>query len=153
MLNTTVVSWKYPPPPFCNLSLSTKHRGGLIRGMRQFLSQLCPPSDKAWLHCYLSVGGWRPSARRRDAPDTSGRLTSFSVEGWESRALPRSSWCVHCWCGLSAFVVDTLMVDSQVHGLAQKQKTDNPMQHTYSVHVRMYVCTCMHIYVYPSHFY
>ena len=30
----------------------------------------------------LIVGGeWRPSARRRDAPDTSGRLTNFSVEG------------------------------------------------------------------------
>ena len=26
-------------------------------------------------------GGWGPSARRRDAPDTSGRLMSFSVEG------------------------------------------------------------------------
>ena len=29
-----------------------------------------------------------PKARRRDAPDTSGRLTSFSVERRESRALP-----------------------------------------------------------------
>ena len=44
----------------------------------------------------LIVGGeWRPSARQRDAPDTSGRLTSFSVEGRGSRMFPRSSWRVH----------------------------------------------------------
>ena len=29
----------------------------------------------------LSVGGWGPSARWRNAPNASGRLTSFSVEG------------------------------------------------------------------------
>ena len=34
-------------------------------------------------------GGWRPSARLRDAPNASGRLTSFSVKGRESRALLR----------------------------------------------------------------
>ena len=28
-----------------------------------------------------------PNARRRDAPDASGRLTSFSIEGRESSAL------------------------------------------------------------------
>ena len=33
-----------------------------------------------------------PNTRWRDAPNASGRLTSFSVEGRESRALPRSSW-------------------------------------------------------------
>ena len=40
-----IVSCKYAPPPpnfFCNLSLSTKRRGGFIHGMRQFLSQLRP---------------------------------------------------------------------------------------------------------------
>jgi len=53
----TVVSRKYTPPPFCNLSLSTKRRGGLRLGMRQFSRNYALPSDKAWLHCYLSVGG------------------------------------------------------------------------------------------------
>jgi len=51
----------------------------------------------------LSVG----SMRWRDAPDTSGSLTSFSVEWWESRALPQSSWRVHRWCGWSVFAVDS----------------------------------------------
>ena len=37
-----------------------------------------------------------PNARWRDAPDASGRLTSFIVEGRESRALPRNSSRVHC---------------------------------------------------------
>ena len=69
---------------------------------------------KGWLHCYLSMGGWRPSVRQRDAPDASSRLTSFSVEGWESRVLLRSSWRVYRWCGLSVFVVDALTLDSWV---------------------------------------
>ena len=47
----------------------------------------------------LSVGGgdqaWVVAeARRRDAHDASGRLTSFSVEEQGSRALPPSSWHV-----------------------------------------------------------
>ena len=33
-----------------------------------------------------------PSARRRDASDATGRLTSFNAEGRGSRTLPRSSW-------------------------------------------------------------
>ena len=84
-------------PPFCNLRLSTKCRGGgLIRGMRQFLSRLRPlPGMKS-----LSVGGgtkrWAsPSVRQRDAHDASGRLKSFSVEERGSRALPQNSWRVH----------------------------------------------------------
>ena len=52
--------------------------------------------------------------RWRDAPEVSDRLTSFSIEGLGSRALPRSSWCVHRCCGWSVFAVDTLTVDSQV---------------------------------------
>ena len=36
------------------------------------------------------------SARRRDAHDASGRLTSSSVEERGSRVLPQSSWHVHC---------------------------------------------------------
>ena len=40
----------------------------------------------------LLVGGGAeckasPNARRRDAPDTSGRLTSFSIEGREAGCL------------------------------------------------------------------
>jgi len=69
------------------------------------------PSSKA---LPLSVGGGGPSARRRDAPDATGRLTSFSVEGRGSRVLPWSSWCVTRWCGQSVFAVDTLTVDSRV---------------------------------------
>ena len=33
--------------------------------------------------------------RRRADPDTSGRLTSFSIEVCGGRALLQSSWCVH----------------------------------------------------------
>ena len=58
--------------------------------------------------------GASPSARRRNAHDASGRLTSFSVEEPGSRALPRSSWRVHRWCGRSAFPVDTSTVDSLI---------------------------------------
>ena len=35
------------------------------------------------------------NVRQRDVPDASGRLTSFSVERRESRALPRRNWRVH----------------------------------------------------------
>ena len=82
-------------PPFCNLSLSTKCRGGLYVGCDNFSCDYALPSGKAWSHCLW----WGPSTRRRDAPDASSRLTSFSVEGRGSRALPRSSWRVHRWCG------------------------------------------------------
>ena len=43
-------------------------------------------------HDLIVGGGWGPSTRQRDAPDTSGRPTSFSVEGRGRRALPRSSY-------------------------------------------------------------
>ena len=36
-------------------------------------------------HDLIVGGGWGPSARQRDAPDTSSRLTSFSVKGRGSR--------------------------------------------------------------------
>ena len=36
-----------------------------------------------------------PNTKWRDAPDATGRVTSFRVEGRGSRALPRSSWRVH----------------------------------------------------------
>jgi len=46
-------------------------------------------------HEVIVGGGWVPSARRRDAHDASGRLTSFSIEERGSSVLPRSSWRVH----------------------------------------------------------
>ena len=113
--NTMGIIYRSVPqirPPFCNLSLSTKRRGGLIHGMWHFLSWLRPPK---WVKHDLTVGGgWGPSARQRDAPDASGKLTSFSVEGRGRRALPQSSWRVYRWCGRSVFTVDTLRVDSWV---------------------------------------
>ena len=63
-------------------------------------------------HNLIVGGGWGPSVRQRDAPDASGRLTSFSVEERGSKALPQNSWHVHRCCGQSMFVVDTLMVDT-----------------------------------------
>ena len=91
-------------------------QGRLIHGMRQFLLQLCFPFW-AWSHCHWGVGAKcraSPSARRRDAPDTSGRLTSISVQKRGSRALLRSSWRAHRWSGRSVFTVVTSTVDSQV---------------------------------------
>ena len=83
-----------PPPPFCNLSLSTKHRGAYARDVTSSLA--ITPSLPIPVKHDLTVGGvWGPSVRRRDAPDATGRLTSFSVEGRGSRVLPRSSWRVH----------------------------------------------------------
>ena len=42
-----------------------------------------------------------------DAPDASGRLASFSVQGRVSRALLRCTRRVYHCCGQSASVVDT----------------------------------------------
>ena len=73
-------------PHFCNLSLSTKRRGGLYAGCDNFSRDYALPSG----HCRWGVGakcGASPSARQRDAHDASGRLTSFSVEEQGSRAL------------------------------------------------------------------
>ena len=94
----TVMSRKYAPS-FCNLSLSTKRRG-LYAGCDNFSRDYALPSDKAnsIVICWWGVEAKReslPNARRRDAPDDSGRVTNFGVEGRESRALPRSSWRVH----------------------------------------------------------
>ena len=49
-----------------------------------------------------------------DAPDVSGKMASFSVDGRGSRVLPRSSWRVHRYCRRSAFAVDNLTVESRV---------------------------------------
>ena len=91
-------------PPFSNLSLSTKCRGGAKTWdaiISLAITPSLPMSTRPRVQRRLVLGGGQakhkalPNARRRDAPDASGRLTSFSVEGRESRALPRSSWHVH----------------------------------------------------------
>ena len=101
MLTTlyTVVSRKYTSP-FATLAFVQKHRGGLYAGRDNFSRDYALPSG----YEVIVGGGWgwvgakrraSPSARRRDAPDTSGRLTNFSAEEQGSRALPRVSWRVH----------------------------------------------------------
>ena len=62
--------------------------------MRDALA-IMPPPPLPVKHDLIVGGGVGPSARRRDAPDASSRLTGFSVEGRRSRVLPRSSWRVH----------------------------------------------------------
>ena len=116
----TIVSHNYAPP-FATLASVQNAGGGLVRGMWRFLSRLGPPplsgTDKARPHCRWEMRAKREallSARRGDAPDATGRLKSFNVEGRGSRALPRSRWRVHRWCGQFAFAVDTLTVDSRV---------------------------------------
>ena len=64
-------------------------------------------------HDLIVGGGWRPSARWRDAPDASGRLTSFSVEGRKSRRF-REVAGVSLLMRRSVFAVDISTVDSQV---------------------------------------
>ena len=71
--------------------------------MRRFLSRFTlslPVPVKYDLIVSGGVGAKRealPSAKRRDAPDATGRVTSFSVEGRGSRVLSQSSWRV-CRC-------------------------------------------------------
>ena len=55
-----------------------------------------------------------PSARRRDAPDATGRLKSFNVEGQGSRALPRSS-CMACPSLMRAVRVRAYLRDTTVY--------------------------------------
>ena len=73
----TIVSHKYAPP-FATLAL-VQMQGGLYAGCDNFSRDYALPSG----HCRWGVRtkcGASPSARRRDAHDASGRLTSFSVE-------------------------------------------------------------------------
>ena len=68
-------------------SVSNQHRKGgeLIREMRQFLSRLRPPFHiEAWPYCHLSVGGWKPSARRRRAQ--GGEMLPTLAVGWRASA-------------------------------------------------------------------
>ena len=91
MFTSTVVSRKYAPP-FRNLSLSTKCRGAYTRDatISLAITPSLPIKHDSIVICQWGMEAKRevsPNARRRDAPDASGRLTSFSVEGRESRAL------------------------------------------------------------------
>ena len=93
----TIVSRKYAPP-FATLA-SVKNAGGLYVGCNNFSRDYALLSIK---HDFIVICQWgveakrkaSPNARRRDPPNASSRLTSFSV-GRESRALQRSSWHVH----------------------------------------------------------
>ena len=91
----TVVSRKYArPPPFCSLSLSTKRREAYTRDatISLAITPSLPVKHDSIVICRWGVEAKRevsPNARRRDAPDASGGLTSFNIEGRESRALPR----------------------------------------------------------------
>ena len=75
MCANTVVSRKYAPP-FATLVLVQNVGGAYTRDAT--ISLAITPSLPV-KHDIVG-GGWGPSARRRDAPDASGRLTSFSVE-------------------------------------------------------------------------
>ena len=98
----TVVSRKYAPS-FATLALVQNAGGGGGGGGGAYtrdatispaITPSLPIKHDAIVICRWGVEDKReasPNARRRDAPDASGRLTSFSVEGRESRVLPRSS--------------------------------------------------------------
>ena len=75
----TIVSSKYTPL-FTILALVQNAGGGegLYTGCGNFS---CDYASLLVKHDLIVCGGWEPRARQRDAPDTSGRLTSFSVEG------------------------------------------------------------------------
>ena len=114
----TVVSRKYAPP-FATIASVQNAGGAYTRDATISLAITLSLSIKhdSIVICQWGVEAKReasPNARQRDPPNTSSRLTSFSVERRESGALPRSSWCVHRWCGRFAFAVDTLTVDSRM---------------------------------------
>ena len=64
--------------------------------------------------CFEFYTSFHASARWRDASDTSGRLTSFIIEGWGSGVLLQSSWRIHRFCGRFSIAVETFTVYSQV---------------------------------------
>ena len=91
----TVVPRKYAPP-FVTLALVQNAGGAYMRDatISPAITPSLPIKHDSIVICRWGVEAKReasPNARRRDAPDASGRLTSFSVEGRESRVLPRSN--------------------------------------------------------------
>ena len=71
------MSRKYPPP-LQSYSLSINVEGAYTQDatIPLAITPSLPVKDDL-----IVGGGWGPSARWRDAPDTSERVTSFSVEG------------------------------------------------------------------------
>ena len=72
----TVVSRKYPPP---FATLASVQNTGEVYTWDVTISLAITPSLLVPIKHDLIVGG--PSARRRDAPNATGWLTSYSVEG------------------------------------------------------------------------
>ena len=96
----TAVSCKYTPN-FATLA-SVQNAGGYLYAICDDFSRDYAPSPlPVPIKNDLIVGGDKgPSTTQRqarggDAPDVTGRLKSFNVEGQGSRALPRSS-CMSC---------------------------------------------------------
>ena len=107
-----IVSHKYTPP-FATLALVQNAGGAYTRDATISLA-ITPslPVPHNWVKHDLGGGGraWDIAEHKvESAPDANSRLTSQG-----SRALLRSSWRVHCWCGRFVFAVDTLTVDSRV---------------------------------------
>ena len=96
MSSNPVVSRKYAP-----LIALVQNAGGAYT--RDATISLTITPSLPIKHDFIVICRWgveakreaSPNARWRDAHDATGRLTSFSIEGRESRALPRSSWYVH----------------------------------------------------------
>ena len=110
----TVVFCKYAPT-FANLALVQNAGGAYTRDATFSLAIIpsLPVQNNLVKQEDLIVGGGTGSWAQ-DAPNTSGRLTNFNVEGRGSKALSQSSWCVHRWCRQSMFVIDTLTVGNWV---------------------------------------
>ena len=91
-----------PLPPFATLALVQNAGGAYTRDVTISLA-ITPslPSMKPFSEGVGAKRGASLSLRQRDAPETRGRLTSFSIEERGSRTLRRSSWCVHRWSGRS----------------------------------------------------
>ena len=83
------MSRKYAPP-FATLA-SVQNAGGAYTQDATISLVIMPSLPVPVKHGLIVDGGWGPSARQRDAPDASGKLTSFSIEGRVSRELPQSS--------------------------------------------------------------
>ena len=107
----TVVSRKYALP-FATLAL-VQIAGGAYTRDATFSLAITPSLDREMFSGFVDAGF--VLARLRNAPDASGRLASFSIEGRGSRTIPRSSWRVHRCCRRSAFAVDNLTVDSRIN--------------------------------------
>ena len=81
----TVVSRKYAPP-FATLALVQNTGGGLYVGCDNFSHDYALPSDKAWLHCHLSVGDGS-QVRGVTACARGGEMLPTLAVGWRASAL------------------------------------------------------------------